>query len=473
MLVFSACVPSQQITPALTVTATLTSTPTKIPVSLLPTTTPAPSAEQAFQEFKKSRVYQDALQNYLNYFWLKPENIQVQMQAMTLADQEYRFAVVTPDQSQLTEAQRKYADIYGPAPLFYAVQDKTTGVWNWDKEPPLRAFAKELGIKVGALGDRATYQEADMKKQFNIAIVSFINWQINEPRPRSLDMTDPDQIIPQLLSNEQEVISGHLITEGEYPGWLKEGNYSQIELEEIVRKHVDDVMTRYKGRVNYWIVLNEFHPYDLAHGWYNDYLAERLGWEKLINIAFDEARKNDPDAVLIVNDFCNYFYGDINNGNKLTQDVEVIRALQQQGMSNLAIGMQMHINQGQDHMIPNSDQLSRAIKTYRDLGVEVYITEMDVNISPQSRNGSVPFRDNDRYLQQAEIYYQILGTYLANTEEQKNRIIVSWDFRDARSWEVALGFEDPAPLLFDDQGNPKPAYYAYLRVLYSAVVNSP
>lgn len=472
-LSISACAPGPKaISTPMASTDTATSLPTNIPPSPIPTVTSTLTPEQVFGEFKESRTYQDALKNYLDYFWLTPDAIQLQMRTLTLSNREYQFIVAIPDQAQLTEAQEKYFDLYQPVPLFYAEQDETTGAWKWDKEPPLRIFADGLGIEVGTLGDRSTIQDENLRKHFNLATLSTINWQDNEPQHGMINMGNPDAIIHELLNNQQEVASGHLINSGEYPDWLREGAYTQEDLEEIVRKHIHDTMTHYQGKIDYWTVVNELHPSDLAHGWYHDYLAEKLGWQKLITIAFDEARKNDPKAILIVNDFSNYYHGDINKGNKLTQDVEVIKLLRQQGMDHLAIGMQMHVNQGRDHIIPTAHQLTQAIKTYRDLGVEVYITEMDVNISPESYNGSVPFSSNDRYLHQAEIYRQILETYFKNTQGQKNQVVITWDFRDADNWlEYVLNYKDPEPLLFDKRGDPKPAYYAFLQVLYSLATN--
>jgi GH35 family endo-1,4-beta-xylanase len=69
-----------------------------------------------------------------------------------------------------------------------------------------------------------------------------------------------------------------------------------------------------------------------------------------------------------------------------------------------------------------------------------------------------------------DIYYNLIKTYLEETKDQKTRIINFFGWRDNHSWiEHDLGnYPNADPLLIDDNGNPKLAYYALLRLLYEA-----
>jgi len=77
---------------------------------------------------------------------------------------------------------------------------------------------------------------------------------------------------------------------------------------------------------------------------------------------------------------------------------------------------------------------------------------------------------NDRFLYQADIYYNLIKTYLEETKDQKTRIINFFGWSDIHSWiEHVLGnYPNADPLLIDDNGNPKLAYYALLKLLYEA-----
>jgi GH35 family endo-1,4-beta-xylanase len=57
-----------------------------------------------------------------------------------------------------------------------------------------------------------------------------------------------------------KIIAGAIIYDLEYPDWLKDGNFTNEELEQIMRERVRSVIEPYKGKVGAWVVLNEFHP---------------------------------------------------------------------------------------------------------------------------------------------------------------------------------------------------------------------
>lgn len=94
------------------------------------------------------------------------------------------------------------------------------------------------------------------------------------------------------------------------------------------------------------------------------------------------------------------------------------------------------------------------------LGVQVHITELDVAL-PTDSNGNV--RNPADLTRQAEIYRRIAQACFAN---RGCTAIQTWGFTDKYSWirsrtKGAKG----APLLFDRNYAPKPAYHALKEVL--------
>ena len=193
--------------------------------------------------------------------------------------------------------------------------------------------------------------------------------------------------------------------------------------------------------------MNEFHPLEL----HEDYLQSRLG-NKVLQIAFEEARKTDPDAILIYNDNNNHYLGD-----SFKRKFEIVKGLKKLGLVD-AVGMHMHLNKNEYHKIPSTEEFAEALQAFSELGVEVYVTEFDVNLSNIQRE--------DRFLYQGQIYYDMLKTYL---EEGVGDVFSMWDMYDNQSWlNDHLGKENTDPVIFDDRGNPKPSFYALLQVLYAA-----
>lgn len=92
------------------------------------------------------------------------------------------------------------------------------------------------------------------------------------------------------------------------------------------------------------------------------------------------------------------------------------------------------------------------------MGVDVVITEFDVNLT------GVAGPQSERLKLQAKIYREVLRAAL----EAGVTDITFWGLDDSNSWiEFALNQKDGDPTLFDENFQPKPAYYAILSLLFS------
>ena len=93
------------------------------------------------------------------------------------------------------------------------------------------------------------------------------------------------------------------------------------------------------------------------------------------------------------------------------------------------------------------------IEAFRSYGVPVYITEFDVNMSNVSESAE------ERNEIQARIYREVVEACLESGVCQQ---IWFWDVYDKYSWLDERRGGDPKadPTMFDDNLQPKPAYYA-------------
>jgi GH35 family endo-1,4-beta-xylanase len=166
-----------------------------------------------------------------------------------------------------------------------------------------------------------------------------------------------------------------------------------------------------------------------------DYIAE----------AFRLARKADPKALLIYND-----YAGEGLGAKSDRIYELVAGLRRSGVPIDGVGLQMHVEAGG---YPSTSELASNIARLAELGLLVNISEMDVRI--RSAGGSLAV--------QRGRYHDIVGACVA---APRCHAVTFWGFTDKYSWiDGAFGADDP--LLFDETYHAKPAFFgvedAFLR----------
>jgi len=347
----------------------------------------------------------------------------------------------------------RYKELAGKIPVIYA--QRTQGGWQWSVDlqtrlVPFRVFADVIGLKISTLYDSS--DQENYLGLFNASLISNTAWGVNEPnRPNEFKMLN---YVNSLLRTAKQrgampIYGGHLIYASEYPNWLNNGNFTNEELEQIVRDHIRIFMRTFPD-IKIWNVVNE-----LQSNWNkDDKIANQLGTYRLLEIAFEEARSTNQTAILVFNDSANHAFSGSRNA-ETEKDIAMIRFLRAKGLVD-AIGVQMHINQNQYMPAFTREQFARVLQAYKDLGVQVYITELDVSLYNQA--------GCDRFLWQSQVYQDIFTTYL---QSGVGNVINFWGVRDNTSWlETILGNNNADPLLFDDKGRVKLSYYIILKVLY-------
>ena len=93
---------------------------------------------------------------------------------------------------------------------------------------------------------------------------------------------------------------------------------------------------------------------------------------------------------------------------------------------------------------------------FAELGVDIYVTEFDVNMD--SVKGTKSQKDH----KQAEIYYNSLRGCLEVSSCKSFSVL---GITDKETWYIYLDYKNPQPLPFDEQYQPKPAYFAMRKAL--------
>jgi endo-1,4-beta-xylanase len=210
-----------------------------------------------------------------------------------------------------------------------------------------------------------------------------------------------------------------------------------------LREHIQTVVGRYKGRIQYWDVVNEVvdnhAPYGMREGAWKDALGEQM-----IELAFRFAHEADPQARLFYND-----YGEWNPA-KREAVYAMLRRLLDKGVPIHGIGVQDHVKLTG---APTPTDLDAALRRYEALGLEIHITEVDVDMNP---DGKLTVFTPEMAQAQARRYRELFDVYQRHAG--KITAVMTWNVTDRDSWMRRLPVPRPNwPLLFDENGRPKPA----------------
>ena len=300
-----------------------------------------------------------------------------------------------------------------------------------------------------------------------------------------------DELVNWGIENEFHIMHHCLIFPNKYfPSWFSKTNYSVEELELIIEKFISEVLNSNdnKNKVDVFNVINEIFAmgksgnYRVSGNEKEDCKWTDMGFEKdmsglegddkindshpiFVRKVFDAASKL-TDAKLEIRDF-NIAFG----GKKADGMYQLIKHLKNTGVRVDAVGFQCHLNAGINY---NYENLRKNILRFIDIGVEVYITELDVGLNLWGQGGNhkkvsdVIKTESDWqwfFEEQNRIYYNLVRT----AKESGVKIISDWGFRD----DIPYGGwrKDQKAWMVNKDYSRKGAYYAVLKALYDAEKN--
>ena len=257
-----------------------------------------------------------------------------------------------------------------------------------------------------------------------------------QPYQDVFDFGPADRIVALAEANGKAV-RGHTLVWGQaLPDWVTGRTWTREELLQVLERHIKRVVGHYRGRVGQWEVVNEAFENDgsFARNVWHDTIGPEY-----VELAFRWAHEADPGAELFLND-----WGAEGIGPKSDAIHRFLGELRARGVPVHGFGMQAHVFDG--FRVAAAD-LAENMRRFRDLGLGVELTEMDV--PTRHRPGSTA----DRLLAQAETYRRYAAVCQA---EPACRRLTTWGFTDATSW---LG-QAEMPLPFDAEYRAKSAYHA-------------
>jgi endo-1,4-beta-xylanase len=304
----------------------------------------------------------------------------------------------------------------------------------------------------------------------SISPENVLKWERIHPKLDVYAFELADKYVEFGVKNHMFIVGHNLVWHAQVPDWVFLDDQGKPLTREALLKrmhdHIFKVVGRYKGRIQSWDVVNEALN--------EDGTLRQSKWMKIIGEdyivkAFEYAHEADPQAELNYNDY------NLENPEKREGAIALIKKLQANGIKIAVVGVQGH-----DRLDwPSAALEEQTIDAFAKLGVKVAISELDIDVLPPIAPGSAdislkvkvdpklnPYANGlPDDVQQAltRQYASLFGVYL------KHRAVMSrvtlWGLTDADSWRnnwPVAGRMD-YPLLFDRNGQPKPAFDAVIR----------
>lgn len=248
----------------------------------------------------------------------------------------------------------------------------------------------------------------------------------------------------------------------ELPAWAKMA-IAQGQAEAILTRHIETVVSRYRGHAFCWDVANEVSDPRWASG------PEGLTytpWRKALGpqavpLAFRCAHAADPGALLMLNDDTLEYEGAEQDEKRATY-LRLIEAWLHDGVPVGGFGLQAHLDPGRP-MAPLAYR--RFLAALAGMGLVLHVTELDVH------DRDLPAEDALRDRIVADTARRYLDVAL---DEPAVRMVVTWGLSDRFTYQNS----DPAVrrpdgltsrgLPFDAGFAPAPMYQALLAAFAGA-----
>ncbi len=308
-----------------------------------------------------------------------------------------------------------------------------------------------------------------VKTHFNsIVAENCMKSEVIHPENGVYDFELSDKFVEFGEANDMFIIGHCLVWHSQLAKWFpydENGNYVTPEvLKERLKEHITTVVTRYKGRVKGWDVVNEAIIEDGSYRISPFY--EILG-EEFIPLAFQYAHEADPDAELYLNDYSMHEPG------RRDAYVKLINQLKERGLRIDGIGMQGHM--GMDY--PTVEDFETSLLAFAGTGVNVMITEWDMSALPTVNMGA-NVADFEEYKAAMNPYpdglpedvsavwnarmKSFMDLFLKHSDVITR--VTAWGVSDDDSWKNNWPMRGRVeyPLLFDRELQPKPFLNEYL-----------
>ncbi len=273
---------------------------------------------------------------------------------------------------------------------------------------------------------------------------------------------DADAIVNFAQEHKLRVRGHNLCWHEQFPKWIftdaKGDTVSKEVLLKRLQDHIMAVVTRYKGKIYAWDVVNEAIDDDSTRllrnsPWY------RICGDDFIVKAFEYAHAADPKALLFYNDY------NTERPEKTERVYQFLKKLKDAKVPVHGVGLQAHWSIYE----PTEKQLRSAIEKFASLGLQIHFTEVDMSIYPwekfprpkkQGESDALTPELEQKQIEQYKMVFRVFREY--------KKLITSvtfWNISDKYTWldSYPVRGRKNYPLLFDTNLQPKKVYWEVVK----------
>lgn len=302
-------------------------------------------------------------------------------------------------------------------------------------------------FRIGAAFETMDLNKADLiRHHFNsMTCANSMKYVSLTKNPGEYNFDRADKLLKFAKENDIAMHGHTLVWHNQTPDYIFE-NVSAEQLLETLRMHTQKVKDHF-GEFETFDAVNEAIE-DKSDEFFRDTKWHRILGDDYISQVFRVIHEVMPNTDLFYNDYNECF------PEKRAKIVRLLKQLISEGVPIAGMGMQSHISL----YSPSFDEIKRSIEEYASLGLKLRISELDVSVYKDKEEPQLVL-DKELLKRQADYYGELFKIY--RSYAQHIDAVTFWGVADSDSW---LNFfpvrgRRNYPLLFDDNGQPKEAFY--------------
>lgn len=333
-------------------------------------------------------------------------------------------------------------------------------------------YKKDFYIGTALSADQIEEKDAKVdsliKKEFNaITAENIMKSMYTHPQKDKYDFALSDKFVAYGEKNKMFIHGHTLIWHSQLAPWMEKIEDS-TDMKAFMKDHITTIVSKYKGRINSWDVVNEALNDD---GTLRQSIFFKTLGEKYLVDAFKLAEKADPKVELYYNDY------NIEEPAKRAGAIALIKKIKAAGGKVDGVGIQGHWRL----QSPSIEEIEKSILEYSALGIKVAFTELDITVLPnpwdlkgadvnQKFEGSAKMNPYPEKLpdsvqtQLVERYKSIFKLFLKHKDKISR--VTFWGVYDGQSWlnDWPIKGRTNYPLPFDKDLKHKQAYDSILKL---------
>jgi len=300
--------------------------------------------------------------------------------------------------------------------------------------PPLKQIGARCGLHTGMAAARGTLEKSPqalinfLSTNFNIlAPNGEMKWNVQRPTPNEFNFEDGDWMLDFATEHGMKLRGHNLCWNTGNPRWVQQ-IVNKSNAEKILTNHITKVAGHYKGKLDSWDVVNEPIAvwFNKPGGYYAGPWLDALG-PQYIDVAFHATAAADPSTLRVINVHHIEQSGD---DEPRRACLKMLEDLIKRNVPVQALGMEAHL----DANLPvDKESLGSFVKEVRGMGLEVLITELDINDAKIDGDAKI----RDRVV--ADYYKHFLDIMLPISNMKR---LIFWSLDDQNNW---MDYMCPSP----------------------------